>query len=89
MDELRAAGAEEQQLSLGNHGGRLLAVLKNMTNLLAHIRSTWLACDKDLVTVSPEVSHQTVDMGGLSATFAPLKSDECTFFGHFYMDFSG
>jgi hypothetical protein len=29
-----------------------------------------------------------VDMGGLSAALPSFKRDECTFFGHFCMNFS-
>ena len=87
-DKLGAAGAEKQQLRLGHHGRRLLAVLEDVTDLFAHFCTTRFAGDEHLITLLPQAGYQPFDVRGLSAAFPALKSNEFAFFSHFSERFS-
>ena len=66
-----------------NHGPRVFAVLEDVTNLFTHIRTARLSGDQNLITLLPQMGYQSLDVGGLSAAFSTLESDEFAFFDHF------
>src|ERR1041384_3376333 len=81
--KLGAAGAEQQEFCLGNHGGRSLAVLKDVTDLFAHFCPSGLANDHDRPPHLSQSGHEMVDMCGFAASLPALKSDKFAVSLHF------
>jgi hypothetical protein len=65
----------------------LFAVLQDVTDLFAHFCTTGFPGDQYMVTLLAQAGYQTIDVRGLSASFAAFKSDECALFGHFLKKF--
>lgn len=82
-DELGAAGAKEKQLGLGDHPGRLFAVLEDVTNLFAHICPTGFAHDQNGVAGLSQSRNGALNVGRFAAAFAPFKADEFAGNGHY------
>jgi hypothetical protein len=57
--------------------------LKNLPDLLANLGAPWFTRDQHRPAILSQPGNQPVDVGGLSATFSPFKSNKFADLAHF------
>lgn len=76
VDELCAAGVEEEEFGLRAHGVVLVAMLESVPDFFTDGCSAGLAEGEDVVSEGAEMEGEALYLGGFTAAFRAFESDE-------------